>query len=175
MYLELIRLKKYRTRNRLSTNRWYCGGPLRLYKKCHRGNLNFDKNSRKFSNFTERYMFKKWLYLGCFWWNCRFCCWTWWTVERGRMIKKGHFYSKIRKNKWSKNALYEFHFRIFFEIWRKFILWFEKNKSLKDDRLIGLEIIFKSIYGFHQWYKSKVEVMIHGLTLINLVFTLKFS
>ena len=46
MYLELIRFKKYRTRNRLSTNRWYCGGPLRLYKKCHRGNLNFDKNSR---------------------------------------------------------------------------------------------------------------------------------
>ena len=89
--------------------------------------------------------------------------------------QNGHFYSKIRKNKWSKKALYEFHLRIFFEIWWKFILWFEKNKSLKDDRLIGLEIIFKSIYGFHQWYKFKVAVMIHGLTLINLVFILKFS
>ena len=64
-----------------------------------------------------------------------------------------------------------------FSFWNleKFILWFGKNKSLEEDRLIGLEIIFKSIYGFHQWYKSKVGVMIHGLTLINLVFTLKFS
>ena len=141
MYLELIRLKKYRTRNRLSTNRWYCGGPLRLYKKCHRGNLNFDKNSRNVLELHREEDVQKWLYLGCFWWNCWLCCWPWWTVERRlRTIRSvDPWIEKLVKI--NGVQMHCMNLTLEFSFWNleKFILWSTRTKVSRTIVLLVLK------------------------------------
>ena len=50
-----------------------------------------------------------------------------------------------------------------------------KTNDPNEDRLIGLEIKLKSIFGFQKWYQSdskfSVRVMIYRLTAINLILT----